>query len=167
MSNARRSSGSAGWRSVLVPRYPLLVCLLLSSACASRQAPPPDIAPPPTAARTVWDGVYTTAQAERSATRYSEDCATCHAANMRGGPGGPNLTGVEFLFTWNGRTADELVEFVRTSMPPGAGGSLTDADAVDLVAAIFRSNGFPPSPDRELPPDAAALAGITITRSNE
>jgi cytochrome c len=140
--------------------------VLLFGACASGRAPAPDLAPEPPAVRTVWDGVYTAAQAERSATRYSEDCSTCHAANMRGGPGGPNLTGVEFLFTWNGRTANELVEFVRTSMPPGAGGSLTDANAVDLVAAIFRSNGFPPSPDRELPPDTAALAGIRITRES-
>jgi len=117
--------------------------------------------------RTVWDGVYTTAQADRSAVRYADDCATCHAANMRGGPGGPNLTGVEFLFAWNGRTAGELFEFVQTSMPPGGGGTLRDAEVADMVAAIFARNGFPPSPDRELPADRASLESIRITRGRE
>ena len=33
----------------------------------------------------VWDGVYTAAQAQRGAPLYEKDCAECHGADLTGG----------------------------------------------------------------------------------
>jgi len=138
---------------------------LLLAACAAGTSPGPAPAPQAAAGRTVWDGVFTDAQAERGLTGYRDQCAACHAESMRGGPGAPGVAGPEFLFNWDGRTARELLDFVQTTMPPGGGGTLTDHQVADMLAAIFRANGFPVGTDAELPADDSALMGIRITRT--
>ena len=35
-------------------------------------------------ARSVWDGVYTTAQAARGEAAYAQNCGFCHGANLAG-----------------------------------------------------------------------------------
>ena len=114
--------------------------------------------------KTVWDGVYTAAQAERGDKRFAADCATCHGADMAGGPGVPGVTGIEFMFKYNNKTVGELFDYLKQNMPPGQQGSLTDPQYLDLVAAILKGNGFPEGMS-ELPSDAAALKTLTITRA--
>jgi cytochrome c553 len=48
------------------------------------------------AARSAQDGVYTKDQATRRQTVYREECAKCHAENLTGGDGSPELTGRDF-----------------------------------------------------------------------
>jgi cytochrome c len=139
-------------------------CSLLLAACAAGTSPGPAPVPQAAPGRSVWDGVFTAAQAARGLRLYADDCAACHAENMRGGPGAPGVAGPEFLFNWNGRTVDELFEFVQTTMPPGGGGGLTGTEVVDLLAAVFQANAFPPHADLELPANRAALAAIRIAR---
>ena len=42
---------------------------------------------------TVWDGVFTAAQAQRGETTYEQECATCHLADLLGDGIAPALTG--------------------------------------------------------------------------
>ena len=61
-------------------------------------------------AKSVWDGVYTEAQAKRGAAGYAEQCASCHGDQLTGGEMAPPLAGGEFLSNWNGLSAGELFE---------------------------------------------------------
>src|SRR5687768_11196962 len=69
------------------------------------------------ASKTVWDGVYTTEQADRAIELYNARCAACHAANLRGveGGGGPALVR-SFPIAWNGKTVAELFDFMKMNM---------------------------------------------------
>ena len=51
---------------------------------------------------------------------------------------------------------------IQTQMPETAPGSLTDEEAVDLVAYILRMNGFEPGVS-ELAADPEALDGISLS----
>jgi mono/diheme cytochrome c family protein len=114
--------------------------------------------------KTAWDGVYAAPQAARGEARYAEACATCHGADMAGGPGVPGVTGIEFMFKYNGKTVADLFDYLTQNMPPGQQGSLTDAQYLDLTAAILKGNGFPQGA-ADLPPDRASLAAIRLTRN--
>ena len=64
--------------------------------------------------KTVLDGVFTAAQAERGAAVYVAQCAACHdGADVDG----PPLTGAPFLDRWREDTLDGLFEFIKTEMP--------------------------------------------------
>ena len=90
------------------------------------------------AIRTVWDGVYTQAQAARGESRYRATCTSCHSDGPR--------RGEAFMRDWSGSDVGSLVTRTKASMPPGAPGSLTDADYLDLVAYMLRANDFPAGP---------------------
>lgn len=112
--------------------------------------------------RTVNDGFFTVQQADRGAEIYAEHCVTCHGANMRGSPGAPGVSGPEFQFLWDGKTVGELYESVRTKMPPGKAGMLSDQDYIDVIAAILKGNGFPPRENEELPADSERLDKMLV-----
>jgi hypothetical protein len=46
-------------------------------------------------------------------------------------------------------------------MPPDSPGTLTDQQSIDAIAHMLAVSGMPAG-NRELPPDAGALAGIVI-----
>jgi mono/diheme cytochrome c family protein len=104
------------------------------------------------AGRTVWDGVYSEAQATRAMSVFSQSCANCHTLGSEGkGP----LTGENFWRGYAQKTVSDLLTFVKTNMPNGNGGSLPASSYNDLVALILKSNGFPAGAT-ELAPDTAA-----------
>jgi mono/diheme cytochrome c family protein len=115
----------------------------------------------PAAAQTVWDGVYTTEQAERGKDIYLSECVLCHGATLLGAEDGPAVTGEGFRMAWDGRTADELVERIRTTMPADGPGFLSRAQSTDLTAYLFSDNGFPAG-DAEMKSSLAALKQIVI-----
>ncbi len=90
--------------------------------------------------RTVWDGVYTEAQAARGATAYGQSCAGCHALAAEGRS---PLVGDPFWKSFAQKNVGELLEFVSTYMPNGKPGSLNPATYADIVAVMLKSNGFP------------------------
>jgi len=103
----------------------------------------------PNAPRTVLDGVFTAAQADRGGALYNEKCATCHeGADVDG----PPLTGTPFIDRWREDTLDGLFEFISTRMPQTAPGSLPAASYVDIVAHLLQENDYPAG-ERELTPD--------------
>ena len=106
--------------------------------------------------RTVWDGVYTEAQAARGMTAYGQSCAGCHALTAEGKS---PLVGDPFWKSFAQKTVGELLEFVSTYMPNGSPGSLNQATYSDIVALMLKSNGFPAGTG-ELGP--ATIAGVQI-----
>ena len=58
--------------------------------------------------RTVWDGVYTDAQAERGRAAYQQSCAACHREDLRGDSTAPSLVGESFTFLWGDMEVGEL-----------------------------------------------------------
>jgi len=115
----------------------------------------------PATAQTVWDGVYTTEQAERGKNIYLAECVLCHGSTLLGAEDGPAVTGEGFRMAWDGRTADQLVERIRTTMPSDGPGFLSRAQSTDLTAFLFSDNGFPAG-DAELKSSLAALKKIVI-----
>src|ERR1051326_3875155 len=90
--------------------------------------------------RTVWDGVYTEAQATRGAMTYGQSCAGCHALATEGKA---PLVGDAFWKSFQQKTVGDLLEFVTTYMPNGTPGSLSKGAYEDIVALLLKSNGFP------------------------
>lgn len=104
------------------------------------------------ARRTVWDGVYTDAQAARATGVFGQSCSRCHTLDAQGNR---PLVGDKFWERNTQKTVGDLLTFVRTNMPNGNGGSLSDSSYNDLVALILKSNGFPAGMT-EVAPDTVA-----------
>ena len=102
--------------------------------------------------KTVWNGVYTDAQAAQGRTFYEQSCSRCHAPDLAGNVGGA-LKGDVFIRDWGGKTLDGFYERMKTTMPRGAAGTLGDAAYLNIVAYVLQANGFPANPAAELKPD--------------
>ena len=90
--------------------------------------------------RTVWDGVYTEAQAARGSMAFGQSCAGCHALAAEGKA---PLVGESFWKSFAQKNVGDVIEFVSTYMPNGKPGSLTEPTYNDIVALMLKSNGFP------------------------
>lgn len=115
--------------------FPLSGLLFLASATASLVT-----AQTSTPRRTVWDGVYTEAQATRGMMAFGQSCAGCHALAAEGRA---PLVGEPFWKSFAQKTAGDLLEFISKYMPNGAPGSLSESAYQDIVALMLKSNGFP------------------------
>jgi mono/diheme cytochrome c family protein len=99
---------------------------------------------------TVWDGVYTTGQAQRGRTAYEQHCGACHGVALAG-RSARALAGDQFLSSWSEDTVSSLFEKIQTTMPPSAATRPGDADYRDIVAYILQANGFPAAVDDAAP----------------
>src|ERR1700691_5588863 len=90
--------------------------------------------------RTVWDGVYTEAEAARGVTAFGQSCAGCHALAAEGKA---PLVGDAFWKSFAQKSVGDLLEFVSANMPNGTPGSLDESTYRDIVALMLKSNGFP------------------------
>jgi mono/diheme cytochrome c family protein len=90
--------------------------------------------------RTVWDGVYTEAQAARGMMAFSQSCAGCHALAAEGKA---PLVGDAFWKSFAQKSVGDVLEFVSMYMPNGKPGSLAEPTYRDIVALMLKSNGFP------------------------
>jgi mono/diheme cytochrome c family protein len=112
-------------------------------------------------AATVWDGVYTEAQASRGQALFQSQCAPCHGEPAKGTPLGPALSGEDFLLTYEGKTASDLYDKILKTMPSDDPGKLQPAQAADLMTYIFSANRWPAG-QKELGTDPAELKQIQI-----
>lgn len=110
---------------------------------------------------TVWDGVYTVAQADRGAEVYKKDCASCHGDALTGVDEAPALVGTTFLSNWNGQSVGDLVDLTRKSMPKDNENTLTRQQYVDVTAHVLRVNKFPVG-EVDLPTSGLRLGQIRI-----
>ena len=115
----------------------------------------------------VWDGVFTEAQANRGQAVYPGACGLCHGRRLNGAPDDPDmrstppLVRARFLREWEGRSLATLFEYTRARMPESNPGSLTDAEYVDVIAYMLSFGGMPAGDD-ELRPDPQSLARTVI-----
>jgi mono/diheme cytochrome c family protein len=90
---------------------------------------------------TVWQGVYTEAQAARGQSEYTTHCANCHREDLSGY--NDILRGRRFMEKNRESTLDLLFEKTRTTMPSGAPASLSEKAYVDIVSYVLKVNEFP------------------------
>ena len=103
--------------------------------------------------RSVNDGVYTEAQAERGRAAYRSHCSTCHASGFfRGDP---------FRLIWSGQPASGFFEVVRTRMPMDNPASLKAEEYAAILAYILQINRYPAG-EQELPSTREELDLILI-----
>jgi mono/diheme cytochrome c family protein len=90
--------------------------------------------------KSVDQGVYTVAQANRGQIVYETQCTACHRE-----PGGNAvlIVGERFERSFAGATLETFFTTIKTTMPRNAPGSLTDAEYADVVAHMLRLNGYP------------------------
>lgn len=105
------------------------------------------------ASRSVLDGVYTAAQAERGQTAYRSDCAPCHASGF--------FRGEPFRMIWSGQPASGFFDVMSTSMPIDNPASLEPEEYAAILAYILELNGYPAG-DVELPGTMEELDLILI-----
>jgi hypothetical protein len=101
--------------------------------------------------RTVWDGVYTAAQAERGKRSYDANCASCHGS-LSGGNRVELLHGKEFMERWREDNLSSLLLFLEASMPPlntrpKDYAPLNTPTYLEIVTYILQGNGFPAGSD--------------------
>jgi mono/diheme cytochrome c family protein len=111
--------------------------------------------------RTVWDGVYTGAQADRGKRAYESSCAHCHGQDL-GGLDGPPLVGPDFLRNWTEDSLGSLLSHISSKMPADAPGTLPRTVSLEILAYLLSANGFPEGKldlDDGLDPSRIVLTG--------
>jgi S-disulfanyl-L-cysteine oxidoreductase SoxD len=111
----------------------------------------------------VWDGVYTSAQAERGKATFDVSCSRCHNADLSGSERGPTLTGDKFQSNWVDGSLEPLFSFIRDQMPQGSANIVSDDSKADVLAYILQRNTFPPG-KTELTANGARLDTIQMLR---
>jgi mono/diheme cytochrome c family protein len=101
-----------------------------------------------TAKKSVWEGAYTAAQSERGEAAYAAHCGGCHQADLGGKGEVPALKGEGFMERWHDYAVKPLLNLIKTEMPPlrfrtPGTKPLSDETYVDIIAYIFKVNGFP------------------------
>ena len=109
--------------------------------------------------QSVWDGVYTEAQAGRGETGFAMRCASCHGAALTGTGEAPALQGAQFVSDFNGETVGDLFDRIRTTMPQDNPASLPREQYAAILAFILKANGFPAGP-KALDSRSEYLTGI-------
>jgi mono/diheme cytochrome c family protein len=117
--------------------------------------------------RTIWDGVYSTDQAQHGRQQYGEYCASCHREDLSGDGVTPGLAGEEFIEHWDKATVEDLFRRIKTTMPADRPGRLADADYLDIVAFLLKENGFPDGASTLNRQGDDSLKNILIVRENE
>ncbi len=110
---------------------------------------------------TVWDGVYTEAQARRGEPVYEAECSECHGPAMEGIDMAPGLAGGDFVWNWDGLPLGDLFERIRISMPQADPTSVTRAQKTDILAYMLEMSGYPAG-DTELSTRARDLNRVTF-----
>ena len=97
-----------------------------------------------TAALAAAQGDYAQSQADAGLQVFSQSCASCHGANLRG-QSGPALAGPDFAsnLSYSKMSAQQFYDFVRTQMPANAPGSLSEQQYLQVLAYILSKNGYP------------------------
>ena len=90
----------------------------------------------------VTQASYAAVQAADGAETYSSACAACHLSSLLGSGEAPPLAGANFGVVWGRRPARELVQYIQSTMPPEAPGTLSEVEATAVVAYLMRQNGI-------------------------
>jgi S-disulfanyl-L-cysteine oxidoreductase SoxD len=105
--------------------------------------------------KTIWDGVYTEAQATRGQRTAQANCYACHSQGEWSAPA--------FIGRWSGRSVRDLHSQISETMPYDSPGRLTAAEYTDIVAYMLKLYGTPAG-EAELPNEEDGLRKIGVTR---
>jgi len=130
---------------------PAVTTIALCTAVGSARAQGTDSTHAST--KSVLQGVFTDEQAARGDAEHQANCTACHSTT--------NYSGAAFAKTWAGRTAFDLFDQLRTTMPEDNPGGLSAQQYTDIVAYIFKINGLPAGAE-PLSTDPEALRLIRI-----
>lgn len=87
---------------------------------------------------------FTLEQAEQGKAVYTRNCARCHGTTLYGsGEHGPPLRGFIFKLRWGGKTVDQLLSLIQSTMPPGGGSKLSETEYANITAHILENYGLP------------------------
>jgi hypothetical protein len=100
---------------------------------------------------TVWDGVYTTGQATRGQTAYTQYCVRCHKEDLMGIEGA--MKGDFFMERRREDNLETLFLDMKATMPRGNPGGLPDQTYTDIISYLLQNNDMPAG-SAELKPDA-------------
>jgi cytochrome c5 len=120
---------------------------------AEAQSKPGTVNSAAKATRTTLAGVYTASQAAKGEETYYNLCISCHPKGAYAGP--------SFKSNWSGRPLSDLYDWVLNKMPKNDPGSLTPAEAVEVIGYILQENKLPAG-KTPLPAGMKALFGIRI-----
>jgi quinoprotein glucose dehydrogenase len=118
----------------------------------------------------IWDGVFTEAQAKRGQAAYTGPCSRCHGYKLDGAPEDPDMlpappvAGAKFLRKWDGRSLAALLEYTRATMPANNPGFLTDQEFIDIVAYMLSASGAPAA-EEDMRADPRTLDLVVIRAS--
>ena len=84
--------------------------------------------------------VFTAEQAATGRQVYAASCAGCHLADLGGRNEAPQLAGNNFMNTWRSRSAEDLFEYIQSTMPP-TGASLGESQYLAVTTYILQANG--------------------------
>ncbi len=79
-------------------------------------------------------GVYSAEQAARGDEVFTRVCLQCHTRK--------DMSSADFRLNWNGRTAFDLYDLIRSTMPDSAPGSLSRDEYADVTAYMLKLNGM-------------------------
>jgi mono/diheme cytochrome c family protein len=110
-------------------------------------------------ARSIWDVVYSEAQADRGHTMYMQNCSRCHGVNLWGTYEIPPLVG-RLMPYYSGSNLNALFDYISTAMPLDHPGMLPASVNADIVAYLLKANDVP-SGSKELTPEATKAIAFT------
>jgi cytochrome c len=150
-----------------------VIWLLATAHWGGYAAGAPQPPQPAAGQRTIWDGVYTEAQAGRGEKAYKLACGYCHKDNLGGGffddgngrapaLAGPRAFDSSFEKRWGGVSVGDMVVDIGIAMPQQDPGSLPPETYVDIVSFLLSKNGVPAGAS-ELPADLEKLQEIKVT----
>jgi mono/diheme cytochrome c family protein len=139
--------GNPGLTRRLIRCFFRISCAFIAAACSfasSLEAAAPD----PSA-----DALFTSAQVARGRIVYDSHCSGCHTVSGQAQQAPVELAGREFLSRW--RSVNDLYGKVTMTMPADRVLSLTEQQALDVVAYVLARSGLKTGatelgPDRRL-----------------
>ena len=149
-----REPEAGGKSFVVVLTLASIACLVFASRLPASQGG--------ASGGTVWDGIFTEAQASRGEAAYGRSCAACHKEDLLGAGTAPALAGDAFFQRWNESTVDDVVQTMRSSMPQDAPNSLAAQVYVDIMTYLLKASGSPTGAG-ELMADRDRLKLVRVT----
>ena len=127
-----------------------------AGAVAATARPSADVVPQRTPA------LFTKAQADGASAQFKKMCAECHpfSTTAKRTARQVPLAGEQFFDVWEGRRLADLVNLIVLTMPNDGSATVTEAEAMNLVAYILQQNGLPAGSR----PLSKATASAVLTR---
>ena len=164
MKESTKGRTTRGNERSMAGRISTIACAVALTAfiAGSQVAASPAAARVALAQGSVWDSVFSLAQAGRGESTYKNSCATCHGDSLAGVNDAPPLTGTPFHKNWDGNALSMLFNRISNDMPSDNPGSLTKPQVAELIAYLLKYNGYPAG-NNDLPAAPESLSQVRFT----